>query len=252
MDKNNTMPSFRYRARDRQGALVTGTLEAEDRAGLEISLDKMGLIPISIVSGRKSSGPLLKSIFRPHKVSTPEIILFSRQPATLSGAGVPLTRALHSIERQLANPFFTGTVREIREDIEGGGVLSSAIKKHPRVFPELYSSMVEAGEAGGILDDILELAFMLEKARNRSQGQVGHPLPEDSGLAIVAAVVILVYFVIPRFATLYDSFKTTLPLPTRYSSPPRIFHRPGTLSFLTASVIIVSKSMLPPNPAGLI
>ncbi|MEK7773058.1 MAG: type II secretion system F family protein, partial [Deltaproteobacteria bacterium] len=202
MDKNNTMPSFRYRARDRQGALVTGTLEAEDRAGLEISLDKMGLIPISIVSGRKSYGPLLKSIFRPHKVSTPEIILFSRQLATLSGAGVPLTRALHSIERQLANPFFAGTVREIREDIEGGGVLSSAIKKHPRVFPELYSSMVEAGEAGGILDDILErLAFMLEKgSENRSKVKSATLYPKIVVFAIVAAVVILMYFVIPRFA----------------------------------------------------
>ena len=211
------MPSFRYRARDRQGALVTGTLEAEDRAGLEISLDKMGLIPISIVSGRKSSGPLLKSIFRPHKVSTPEIILFSRQPATLSGAGVPLTRALHSIERQLANPFFTGTVREIREDIEGGGVLSSAIKKHPRVFPELYSSMVE-GEAAASSTISLSSPHA-RKGSEQVQGQVGHPLPEDSGRAIVAAVVISCTS-LSRGSHMI--FQNDAPLPTRYSSPPRV------------------------------
>ncbi|MBI5902992.1 MAG: type II secretion system F family protein, partial [Deltaproteobacteria bacterium] len=159
------MPFFRYRARDRQGALVTGTLEADDTAGLEMSLDRMGLIPISVESARKSYAPMFKGIFRQGRVSTQEIIRFGRQLATLCGAGVPLTRALISIERQMTNHFFAATVREIREHIEGGGVLSAAIKKYPRIFPELYSSMVEAGEAGGILDEILErLAFMLEKS----------------------------------------------------------------------------------------
>ncbi len=211
------MPFFQYRARDRQGALVTGTLEADDKSGLEVSLDRMGLIPISVESVRKSSAPLLKGVFGQGRVSTQEVILFSRQLATLFGAGVPLTRALISIERQMTNMFFASVVREIREHIEGGGVLSAAIKKYPRVFPELYSSMVEAGEAGGILDDILErLAFMLEKSsENRSKVKSATLYPKIVIFALFAAVIVLMYFVVPRFATLYASFKTALPLPTR-------------------------------------
>ena len=224
---------------------MTGALEAKDRAGIEASLDNMGLIPISVESVRKSYAPLFKNIFRPHKVSTSEIILFSRQLATLSSAGVPLTRALFTIERQLTNPFFAGTVREIREDIEGGGVLSGAIKKHPRVFPELYSSMVEAGEAGGILDDVLgRLAFMLEKgAENRSKVKSATLYPKIVVFAIVAAVVILMYFVIPRFAALYASFKTALPLPTRILIAASNFFTSYwyVIAFLTATVIAVFK-----------
>jgi len=211
------MPFFQYRARDRQGALVTGALEAADRTALEAALDKMGLIPIQVSSAGKSTLKLpdFKSLFQ--KVPQQEIILFSRQLATLFGAGVPLTRALFTLEKQMTDKFLVETIRKIRGDIEGGSTFSSAVTMHPKVFPELYANMVEAGEAGGILDSVLErLATMLEKnAENRAKVKSATLYPKIVLGAIVAAVTVLMNFVIPKFATLYASFKVPLPLPTR-------------------------------------
>ncbi|MBI5469399.1 MAG: type II secretion system F family protein [Deltaproteobacteria bacterium] len=212
------MPSFRYRARDKHGALMTGLLEAPDRVQIEASLDKMGLIPISIASNAPSfvTSFRLDRLLR-SRVPQQEIILFSRQMATLFGAGVPLTRALFTLERQIKNPAFGSVVKKIREDVEGGGSFSGALKAHPLVFSELYSNMVEAGEAGGILESVLDrLASMLEKnAENRSKIKSATLYPKIVLGAIVGAVVILMNFVVPKFARLYSTFKVDLPLPTR-------------------------------------
>lgn len=212
------MPSYRYRARDRQGALVKGVLEAPDKAALESALDKMGLIPIKVEAGRES--PVKKlSVFHDifNRVEPQEIILFSRQLATLFSAGVPLTRALTTLQAQMSSERFRGVVRHIREDIEAGSTFSAALRKHPSVFPELYSHMVEAGEAGGILDSVLDrLAFMLEKnAENRAKVKSATLYPKIVIGAIVIAITVLMNFVVPKFAALYASFKVELPLPTR-------------------------------------
>ncbi len=212
------MASFRYRARDKHGALITGLLEASDRSQTEASLDKMGLIPISIASG----GPSFETFFRldmllRSSVPQMEIIIFSRQMATLFGAGVPLTRALSTLERQIKSPAFSSVVKKIREDVEGGGSFSGALKAHPSVFSELYANMAEAGEAGGILESVLDrLASMLEKnAENRAKVKSAILYPKIVLGAIVAAIVILMNIVVPRFARLYATFKVDLPLPTR-------------------------------------
>lgn len=211
------MPSFEYRARDRQGALVTGTLDADDRATLEAALDRMGLIPIKVFSARKAlfKGPDIKALF--YKIPPQEIILFSRQLATLFGAGVPLTRALYTLESQISSAPFITVIRKVREDVEGGSTFASALARHPRVFPEVYSNMVEAGEAGGMLDEVLErLASMFEKnADNAAKVKSATLYPKIVIVAMVLAVVVLMKFVVPKFATLYTSFKVDLPLPTR-------------------------------------
>lgn len=211
------MPSFKYRARDSSGALVTGAIEAEDRAGTEAALDRMGLIPIKIEPQGGLSLPSLKGFLNTERVSRQDLILFSRQLATLFGAGVPLTRALFSIEAQVANASFSAIIKNVREEVESGSSFSDALKKHPRIFHELYTSMVEAGEAGGILDNVLDrLAYMYEKnAENRAKIKSATLYPKIVLVAIVIAVTILMNFVVPRFAKLYESFKVALPLPTR-------------------------------------
>ncbi|MBI2413980.1 MAG: type II secretion system F family protein [Deltaproteobacteria bacterium] len=212
------MPSFQYRARDRQGVLVVGNMDAASRTELETSLDKMGLIPISVAAGGRKAAlsPFMNALFK-QKVSERDIILFSRQLATLFGAGVPLTRALFTLERQIQSKEFVDIVRRIREDVEGGSSFSGAIAKHPKVFGELYANMIEAGEAGGILDNVLDkLALMFEKnAENRAKVKAATLYPKIVLGAIVIAIVILMNFVIPKFAKLYESFKVDLPLPTR-------------------------------------
>lgn len=210
------MPLFRYRARDRAGALVTGSLEADNKAILETSLDKMGLIPISVAEGRPSFQlPDIKKYFE--KAEQTDVILFSRQLATLFSAGIPLTKALSTLERQFKSPAFTDILRRLRNDIEGGSSFAAALAKHPKVFPEIYSNMVEAGEAGGILDSVLDrLALMFEKnAENKAKVKSATLYPKIVVGAIVVAIIILMNFVVPRFAKLYAGFNVDLPLPTR-------------------------------------
>jgi len=212
------MPSFQYRARDRQGVLVVGNMDAASRTELEASLDKLGLIPLSVVAGGKKAAlpPFLNALFK-EKVNDRDVILFSRQLATLFGAGVPLTRALFTLERQIQSKEFVSVVKQIREDVEGGSSLSGAISRHPKVFGELYANMIEAGEAGGILDNVLErLASMSEKnAENRAKVKAATLYPKIVLGAIAIAIVILMNFVIPKFAKLYASFQVELPLPTK-------------------------------------
>lgn len=210
------MPSYTYRARDKTGGLVTGALDAPDMRGLEDALDRMGLIPVSAAARRRGVRlARLKRFFT--TVPEQEVILFSRQLATLFGAGVPLTRALATLERQSVSLTFRELVKKVREDVEAGGTLSAAIAKHPRVFPEHYSHMIESGEAGGILDGVLErLALMLEKnSENKAKVRSATLYPKIVAAFIVIAVVILMNFVVPQFAKLYSGFKIELPLPTR-------------------------------------
>ncbi|MBI5970815.1 MAG: type II secretion system F family protein [Deltaproteobacteria bacterium] len=210
------MPSYTYRARNKIGALVTGALDAPDMRGLEDALDRMGLIPVSAVPrGKALARSYLKRIFT--TIPEHEVILFSRQLSTLFGAGVPLTRALMTLERQAVSPRFGELVKKVREEVEAGGTLSSAISKHPRVFPEHYSHMIESGEAGGILEGVLDrLALLLEKnSENRAKVKSATLYPKIVVLFIVMAIVILMNFVVPQFAKLYSTFKIELPLPTR-------------------------------------
>src|SRR4030065_1828010 len=161
------MAFFSYRARDRAGALVTGTFEASTKAAAETNLDKMGLIPISVRSARKpiklpDINLLLQSI-------TPgDIILFSRQLATLFTAGIPLTRALFTLETQLVNKKLTGIIKTVREDLEGGATFANALKNHPHAFDEAYNSMIEAGEGGGKLEKILDRVGGHKKKKKRN------------------------------------------------------------------------------------
>jgi type II secretory pathway component PulF len=210
------MPSFNYKARDKDGSLVTGSLEAASMEETETSLDRLGLIPIKVaIAGRSFRLPYLKRYFE--KVPQQEIIVFSRQLATLFGAGVPLTKALSTLERQSGVAPFRRIVKTLREDIEAGSSLAAALRKHPSVFPELYASMIEAGEAGGILEEVLRrLASMLEKnSENRARIRSATLYPKIVVVGLAIAVVILMSFVVPRFSQLYSSFRIDLPLPTR-------------------------------------
>ena len=210
------MSSFFYRARDKHGALVTGSLDAASIEESEAALDKMGLIPIKVAK-QASSFRLPRIGNLSAKIPQQEIIMFSRQLATLFGAGVPLSRALFTLERQAATPEFSQVVKSIREDIEAGAGFAASLRKYPRVFPELYCSLIEAGEAGGILEPVLNrLSMMLEKnSENRAKVKSATLYPKIVVVGIVIAVTILMTFVVPRFATLYSSFKIELPLPTR-------------------------------------
>lgn len=210
------MPFFSYRARNRAGALVTGRVEAATRTAAETNIDRMGLIPISVQPSRKTIElPDINSLLQ--TITPQDAILFSRQLATLFAAGIPLTRALFTLEMQLSSKKLAAIIKTVREDVEGGATFANALKKHPHVFDETYYSMVEAGEAGGILDNILErLASMKERvAEINSKVKAATLYPKIVVGTIVIAVIILMTFVVPKFARLYANFNVPLPWPTR-------------------------------------
>ncbi len=210
------MPFFTYRARNRTGVLITGNVEAANRAAAETNIDRMGLIPLSVKPAKKSIKlPDINLLFQ--TITPQDTILFSRQLATLFTAGIPLTRALWTLETQLTNKRLTAVVKTVREDVEGGSTFANALKKHPHAFDETYYSMVEAGEAGGILDNILErLAGMKERIQEvNSKVKSATLYPKIVVGAILIAIVILMTFVVPKFAKLYSGFNVPLPLPTR-------------------------------------
>ncbi len=211
------MPLYRYRARDKDGALHTGTMEAVRKEGVADQLSGMGHIPVLIEEQETARLSVidLGALFA--RITSQDLIIFSRQLATLMSAGIPFIQSLVTLERQSENPRLKTAIFQIRRDIEGGSSFSDALARQPKIFNKLYVSMVRAGETAGILDDILSrLALLAEhesETRARVKAAVRYPLIVV--IAISAAFAFLVTFVIPKFAAIFAQFKTELPLPTR-------------------------------------
>ncbi|MFQ5900537.1 MAG: type II secretion system F family protein [Thermodesulfobacteriota bacterium] len=210
------MATFIYKARDGSGVLITGSLETDNKESLEASLDRMGLIPITITPKKDASFNIGVNRFF-EKITPEDLILFTRQLATLYRAGLPLTRGLETIQGQISNDKLKGVIGEVVIDIKEGNSFAYALGRHPKVFSELYVSMIEAAETAGILDEILDrLASMAEKdAENKARVKAALLYPKIVVVAILVAVVVLMTFVMPSFVNLYGAFNVTLPLPTR-------------------------------------
>lgn len=209
------MTIYSYRARDKSGKLIVGKVEAASSIAAEKQIEELRLIPISL---EETSVFLWGDLFPAlQKVSKKDVIVFSRQLATLYQSGVPLTRSLDSLMEFTRNKKFKVILNEIKSDVENGNTLSNSMAKHPTVFPEIYVNMVEVGETGGLLYDILvRLALLMEKEMSvKAKVKSATFYPKIVVSAIVIAVVILVGFVIPKFAMLYKSFNVALPLETR-------------------------------------
>jgi len=210
------MPQYQYKARDKNGVVQTGTMEARSRDAVADQLSGMGFIPVLIDELVQTwQLPDLLSSFS--RVKSQDLIVFSRQLATLVSAGVPFLQSLGTIERQTANPHLKNAVTEIRRSIESGTSFSEALSKHPQIFNRLYVSMIKAGETAGILDSVLErLALLAEHdADTRARVKTAVRYPLIVVVAICGAFAFLVSFVIPKFASIFARFKTELPLPTR-------------------------------------
>jgi type IV pilus assembly protein PilC len=172
------------------------------------------------------------------KVSEKEVAIFTRQFSTMIDAGLPLVQSLEILASQQDNKSFQKVLVQIRQDVEGGATLAAALKKQPKTFTDLYANMVEAGEAGGILDTILNrLAAYIEKSitlKKRVKSAMIYP----STIVSVALVVVtfLLLFVIPTFKSMFEGFGATLPLPTRIvlamSRLVRQFFIPGIIAFV--------------------
>lgn len=210
------MPLYSYKARDRTGRMVTDTVEEASINSLERSLDEKGLIPI-VIDEVKQSFNLDKLNQYLIKIKPEDMIVFTRQLATLFAAGLPFIRSLDTLATQATNPKLKEIIFKVKLDVEGGQTFAAALRKHPKVFNELYVNMIAAGEEGGILEDILNrLALMAEKEEEiRAKVKSSTMYPKFVIGAIVIAIFVMLYFVVPRFSMLYANFGAELPLPTR-------------------------------------
>ncbi len=203
------MPVWEYTARTPTGQEQTGTIELPTRDDVVAHLRKNRLVLVRIREAKKAK--------RKGRIPTRDVVVFTRQFATMINSGLPLVQALDILAKQTDNKVLAAVTREVVYDVESGHTLADALSKHPNAFSQLYVNMVAAGEAGGILDTILlRLATFLEKNDaivRKVKGAMIYPAVIFSVAAI--AVVVLLIFVIPTFQNMFASVNLELPLPTR-------------------------------------
>jgi type IV pilus assembly protein PilC len=200
---------FEWQGKDKNGKSVRGEIRAGGEAMVNASLRRQGVMVTKVRKRRTSGGKAIKQ---------KDIAVFTRQLSTMMRAGVPLLQAFDIVARGSSNPRMTKLLLDIRNDVETGSSLSSAFRKHPLHFDQLYCNLVEAGEAGGILDTLLDrLAIYQEKTmaiKNKIKSALIYPVAVMVVAFVVLAVIML--FVIPVFADVFKSFGADLPAPTLF------------------------------------
>ncbi|KAF1065498.1 type II secretion system F family protein [Variovorax sp.] len=200
---------FEWEGKDRNGKLVRGELRAAGENQVQAALRRQGVLASKIKKRRTRSGKSIKP---------KDIAIFTRQLATMMKAGVPLLQSFDIVGRGNANPSVAKLLNEIRSDVETGTSLSSAFRKFPKYFDHLYCNLVEAGEAAGILEDLLDrLATYMEKTE-AIKSKIKSALMYPTSVVVVAFVVvaIIMIFVIPAFKQVFSSFGADLPAPTLF------------------------------------
>jgi type IV pilus assembly protein PilC len=207
------MPSYVYRGKNREGKSISGERVADSKDALMATLRREQVIVSSVKEkGKEIAVPKLGGGVPPK-----ELAVFTRQFSVMIDAGLPLVQCLDILGSQQENKTFQKILQQTRMDVEGGASLADAMRKHPKAFDELFVNMIAAGEAGGILDTILKrLATYIEKAvklRSQVKGAMVYPVVVLSIAAIVIAVIL--WKVIPTFASMFEGLGAQLPLPTR-------------------------------------
>jgi type IV pilus assembly protein PilC len=207
------MPTFTYSARLHTGEMQNGEIEVKDRDEVVGFLRRQRMVPLKIE--QKSTAMSMPTLGT--GISTRDIVIFTRQFATMINSGLPLVQSLDILARQSENKALRKVIEQVLYDVEAGQTLADAMRNHPKVFPDLYVNMVAAGEAGGILDTILlRLAVFLEKADALKRKIKGAMIYPSVILAVaVGAVATLLIFVIPTFQAMFASAGIPLPGPTR-------------------------------------
>src|SRR6266853_3035472 len=208
------MPVFEFTARNLKGDLVQDKIDLPTRDDVIAHLRKNKMVVVQVRQAPKE----LKINFKfKAGVKTRDVVIFTRQFATMINSGLPLVQALDILSQQTENKVLADVTRAVVYDVESGHTLADALRKHPKAFTDLYVNMVAAGEAGGILDTILlRLAVFLEKNDSivrKVKGAMIYPAVIFS-VAFIAIAVLLI-FVLPTFQSMFASVNLLLPLPTR-------------------------------------
>jgi len=209
------MAMFQYTAKGRDGKRQTGTLAADSRQMVSQMLLTKGLIAENVQEVSKTSKKVAAGTNA--RVKSTELLVFTRQLSTIVSAGLPLLQGLDILAEQTDNRAFSSVIMQLGQDVEGGLSFSEALRKCPRAFPDLYVSMVRAGEAGGDLDGVLlqlaDYIETMEELKRRIKSAMTYPVVAFSMILLIAAG--LIYWVVPQFAEIFASFGRELPGPTR-------------------------------------
>src|SRR5215207_2146608 len=210
------MPTFAFSGRTRGGETITGERAGDTMDSVVSALRREQVLVTRIAAAqvKAAAGP------KKGKAKAPpakNLAVFTRQFSVMIDAGLPLVQCLEILGSQEDNANFAAVILQTRGDVEGGASLADAMKKHPKTFDPLYTNMIAAGEAGGILDTILKrLAVYIEKAV-KLKGQVQSAMIYPVAVIVIAALVVgvILWKVIPTFANLFAGLGAELPLPTR-------------------------------------
>lgn len=204
------MPDFAWEARSRTGELRKGVMSADSVAAVEQRLRQQQLTPSQVKKKAKEFNITIGS-----GVDAKELVTFTRQFATMIDAGLPLVQCLDILSNQQENKVFRAALKDIKSSVEQGATFSDSLKRHPKIFNELYVNLVHAGEVGGILDSILNrLAVYIEKnvkLVRQVRGAMAYPIAVI--LILIVVVVVLLTFVIPAFERMFADFGSKEALP---------------------------------------
>ncbi len=211
------MPTiYVWKGKNPRGRKVKGEMEAQTPEQVRQNLQRRKITPTKV---KKKPKNILENIkFLQPKVKEKDVIIFSRQFSTMIDAGLPLLQCLDILQSQQENPTFKKTLKKIKESVESGETFADSLKKFPNIFNELFINMVAAGEAGGILDIILQRlsAYMEKMAKLKSQVKGAMTYPAITLLVALIVVSVILVFVIPVFSEMFADFGSALPGPTLF------------------------------------
>ena len=232
------MPIYKWVAETRKGRSLKGELEAADEKIARLQLKRRNL---TVKKLKLKPKDLFENVsFMQPKVTAKDVVIFTRQFSTMIDAGLPLVQGLTILAEQADNRTFRHILKQVTKDVEGGSTLAEALKKHPKVFDDLFTNLVAAGEVGGILDTIFQrLAAYIEKAqklKSRIKGAMTYPAVVVCIAVIVIAVILI--FVIPVFEQLFSSAGSSLPAPTQIVVNLSRFFK-GNIHYIIGSAILL-------------
>jgi len=210
------MPTYTYKARDINGKLIRGVIEAENPTFAAKSVEGLGFIPISVSSRRLIFDKNILSLYF-RTISHQELLVFTRQLSTLITTGAPLIQSLNNVLEQTQNPRFKQVLSNIITSLKNGINLSDSLAQYPKIFPKLYVSLVRVGETGGLLDKVLlrlaDLSTQEISLRSRLRSAITYPIV----LAVVAFLIInfVLLEVLPKFVSIFEASQAKIPLPTK-------------------------------------
>ena len=211
------MPAFRYRALSAAGASQTGEVEAPDLDQAIDVVHRMGLTPVRMESQAAPRAASSSIVLFEKRVGIRDLILFTRQLETMLESGLPILASLEILHQQTSQPVLKRAIDRVRADVEQGSTLTEALRRHPRAFPPVFVNLVHAGEEGGLLSQMLDRMGSLleyeEETEHRIRTATFYPTLIIAELGV--AFIVLVKFVLPRFASLFRNLDAQLPLPTR-------------------------------------